>query len=267
MEKASTDPFAEVATLYKTFRPSYPKALYDFFRATHQGGWDNCLDVGCGTGVATMALLDLFSHVTGLDSSEAQLKQMQQSRPPQRLVTRVGNAEDTHLPSNTFDAVFAAQTVHWYDMHAFVREAKRLLVARGSLCCVGYGLVEFDGDEELTEAMRHWYYHHVRPFFPLSSSTGLSIRHGLDTQYAQDVFCQVRQHFPQVVYRDTRDLSIVVEDMPVNHFVGYLNSMSAVPAYTKHHGTSPIPLFTKHLAQRSVLKRVRWPLYVVIGML
>ncbi|KAI0049342.1 hypothetical protein FA95DRAFT_1604467, partial [Auriscalpium vulgare] len=57
---------------YAAARPTYPRQLYDFVFQYHErtrgAKWDTALDLGCGTGQATVELTP-FKRVVGVDPS------------------------------------------------------------------------------------------------------------------------------------------------------------------------------------------------------
>jgi len=61
--------------VYASSRPTYPKQLFDFVFKYHDQvkvGWDTAVDLGCGTGQATIELT-LFKQIVGVDPSAKML--------------------------------------------------------------------------------------------------------------------------------------------------------------------------------------------------
>ena len=68
---------AEQAARYSEFRGAYPRKLYETLFAAHlaRGGQlGRLLDVGCGTGKATVELAHWFNHATGIDASPGMIR-------------------------------------------------------------------------------------------------------------------------------------------------------------------------------------------------
>lgn len=81
MHSAARSQYA-IPTTAPLARPTYPKQLYDFLFAYHgrdpRARWDTALDLGCGTGQATLELTP-FKHVVGTDPSQGMLAQAREA--------------------------------------------------------------------------------------------------------------------------------------------------------------------------------------------
>jgi len=75
------------AASYSAIRPTYPRALYDFIYHYHGQSpgarWLRVVDLGCGTGQATVEFT-AFQEAIGVDPSESMLKKANEtlSRSP-----------------------------------------------------------------------------------------------------------------------------------------------------------------------------------------
>lgn len=97
------------------------------------------VDVGCGTGQATVALAEhlLNSNVIGVDPSRAQIENA--AHHP-RVTYTVGH--ETALPvtePSSVTLVTAAQAAHWFDIPKFYDEVDRVLMPGGALALWLYG--------------------------------------------------------------------------------------------------------------------------------
>jgi SAM-dependent methyltransferase len=82
------------------------------------------LDVGCGTGNSTVALLPFAQEIIGIDPSSFMLAQARRARG---LSYRKGHAEALPFGAAEFDLVTVASSYHWFDQDAFLSEAARVL--------------------------------------------------------------------------------------------------------------------------------------------
>jgi trans-aconitate methyltransferase len=81
------------------------------------------LDVACGTGFATMHLIDRYPvrSVTGIDASSGMLEQFSQklARHPDIATTlRVADVLDMGVPARSMDLVLCTMALHWFDDRA-----------------------------------------------------------------------------------------------------------------------------------------------------
>lgn len=88
------------------------------------------LDVGCGTGHSTLALVPLARSVVGLDSSRFMLVQAQLHAA---VSYRCGYAEALPFGRGEFDLLTVCSAYHWFDQEKFLQESARVLRAGGWL--------------------------------------------------------------------------------------------------------------------------------------
>ncbi len=109
------------------------------------------LDVGCGTGLSTLALGELAAEVVGVDAAAAMV-----AHAPGRegIAYVVADAERLPFGEGVFDLLTASQVLHWLDRATFFGEARRVLRPRGRL--VVYDNY-FAGGPEGDEAFLRWH--------------------------------------------------------------------------------------------------------------
>lgn len=76
-----------------------------------QGSRDLAVDIGAGTGQASVVLAKYFKKVIAFDPSPGQLEQAS-SLP--NLQFKQGTADKIDVADESVDLVVAAQAVHWY---------------------------------------------------------------------------------------------------------------------------------------------------------
>ncbi|MCH8545069.1 MAG: class I SAM-dependent methyltransferase [Alcanivorax sp.] len=127
---------------YQQFRPRYPDALFDWL-ARHSPATGRVLDCGCGTGQASTPLAARFTQVIASDLVQTQLAAFDAPANCQRLVADSGALP---LPDQCLDLLTVAQALHWFDLPAFVNEARRTLRPGGLLAVWTYGLCDIAGE-------------------------------------------------------------------------------------------------------------------------
>lgn len=129
----------------------------------------------------------------------------------------------TGLPPACVDLVTAAQAAHWFDLHAFYQEARRVLRPGGILAIWSYGLcsVSFTIDEILNR----FYATIIHPFWPP------------ERRYVEAGYQTLPFPFSEVPF----PWPVMEERWTLRDLGAYLETWSAVIAYTRVNGTDPIP--------------------------
>lgn len=121
---------------YEGFRPTLNENEVDVLDRFLGRGSGQCLDIGCGTGLAIPELMRLGWTVTGVDLSEAMLSRARERAPRAELVR--ASAEKLPFGKATFDAAVSIWTnTDVDDFPALVREAGRVLRPGAPLVYLG----------------------------------------------------------------------------------------------------------------------------------
>jgi len=88
------------------------------------------LDVGCGTGLSTIALKTIARHVVGVDNA-AEMLALAPTDP--QIEYLVAPAEKIPVDDNAFDLLTISSAFHWMNRSAFFPEARRVLRPQGWL--------------------------------------------------------------------------------------------------------------------------------------
>jgi len=156
---------------YAIARPTYPRQLFDMIFRYHEYGaqgvvdvpstqgkprWDVAVDLGCGTGQATVELHP-FKRIIGVDPSQKMLENARNyassflpDRPNStQILPDVGSqyefvqspAEDlAFLKDRSVDIVIAAQAAHWFDWNRLWPELARVLRKNATVAFWGYSV-------------------------------------------------------------------------------------------------------------------------------
>ncbi|KAJ6461025.1 S-adenosyl-L-methionine-dependent methyltransferase [Mycena sanguinolenta] len=152
---------------YAAARPTYPRLLYDAVLQFHRDGptnadtnkWDRAVDVGCGTGQATLELLTSegrqgFQSVIAVDPSPNMIQVAKESVPQvfkSRIEFYQSTVEDlSFIADGTIDLVTAAQCAHWFDWDRAWPELERVLKPGGTFAFWGYTFMRLTEHPELT---------------------------------------------------------------------------------------------------------------------
>ncbi|MEQ8924749.1 MAG: class I SAM-dependent methyltransferase, partial [Fulvivirga sp.] len=138
-------------------------------------------------------------------------------------------AEKTHFNDHQFDLVTVGQALHWFNFDQFFKEVKRVLKPDGVLFAFGYGLNYVNA--EVDEIIKHFYFNIIGSYWDEE-------RKHIDNEYGTI-------NFPFKHIENKRFLLII--NWSVNHYLGYLNTWSAVKHYQKENGHNPVNLISQDL--------------------
>src|SRR6187549_2325954 len=74
---------------------------------------NNALDIACGTGLSTKALLEIATNVYGTDMSQEMLNFALQK---DKINYSVASAEQQPFADSNFDLITVSSGVHWFDI-------------------------------------------------------------------------------------------------------------------------------------------------------
>ncbi|WP_129839033.1 class I SAM-dependent methyltransferase [Streptomyces sp. RFCAC02] len=148
--------FDEDAELYDRARPGYPAELFDDLAALADArAGSRVLEIGCGTGQATVPLARRGCRVTAVEAGE------RMAAIARRNVAGAGTAEvvtsdfeSWPLPREPFDAVVSATAFHWIDPAVRVTKAADALRPGGALAVVRTQHVRGGTEDFFAEAQR-----------------------------------------------------------------------------------------------------------------
>ncbi|MBC3841167.1 class I SAM-dependent methyltransferase [Streptacidiphilus sp. 4-A2] len=150
--------FTEDAELYDRARPGYPQQLYDdLAELVPFGPGCRVLELGCGTGQATVPLAATGSRITAVELGPemARVARRNLAAHPNAEVV-VGAFEEWPLPPEPFDLVFAATSFHWIDPAVRITRAADALRRSGLLAVVSTHHIK-GGSEEFFAASQPVY--------------------------------------------------------------------------------------------------------------
>ncbi len=148
----NTKNFDGKSAVYEASRPGYAPELFGFIRnvlRVPEGGV--FADVGSGTGIFTEQLLKNGYRVYAVEPNAEMRKTAEEKLSKYEGFASVdGTGERTGLAEGSVDCVSAAQSFHWLDPDAFLKECRRILVP-GGLVLVVYN--RRDVSSECSEAL------------------------------------------------------------------------------------------------------------------
>jgi SAM-dependent methyltransferase len=157
--------FNEVATLYHKVRPRYPQELFnDLFELTNLPQNARILEIGAGTGIATIELVKRGFHVVALEPGGHMASLLKENLKEYKLDVIVSTFEDWTLPEEKFDLVVSFTAFHWLDPETRYQRIYEILAPKGYLAVVKYHHVA-GGDRAFFDEVQK-YYKHYKPDEP-----------------------------------------------------------------------------------------------------
>ena len=131
----NADRFLGFAELYEQVRPAMP--IYPVHVITKYLGRNpgNVIDLGCGTGLSTVAWENHCKKVIGIDPNEEMLS-VAQKKQSAGVSFRKAFSHETGIENNIADVVICSQSFHWMEPDQTLREVKRILKTNGVFATV-----------------------------------------------------------------------------------------------------------------------------------
>jgi trans-aconitate methyltransferase len=105
-----------------------------------KGRADLCVELGAGSGQATVCLLERFREVIAVEP-DADMARLMPTLP--RLHKAIASAEAYRGPDRPVDAVVAASSLHWMDQAQIIPQASRWLRPGGVMFAFSYGAIQY----------------------------------------------------------------------------------------------------------------------------
>ncbi len=141
--------FGEVAELYDRARAGYPAAVVDDVLgfAGRRGSCVRALEVGAGTGKATVAFAARGLEIVALEPSEAMATVARRNCEPfPNVRVERTSFEDWPAEIDAFDLVFSAQAWHWVSPEMRYLKAADALSAGGTLALL-WNRIRWQGED------------------------------------------------------------------------------------------------------------------------
>lgn len=151
--------FDEDALLYDQARPGYPEALFDdivAFSGIEPDG--QVLEIGCGTGQATLPMARRGYHIVGIELGAHMAAVARQKLAVYPLVEiHVGAFEEWPLKEQAFDLVLSATAFHWIDPAISYQKTAHALKRGGTLALFWHEHVQSQASNGIFEVIQPIY--------------------------------------------------------------------------------------------------------------
>ena len=240
------DNFSYQSANYAKYRPSYPDALFKYIysiASVKEKAWD------CGTGNGQVAekLSAVFEHVFASDISSSQIEN---GVKKSNIHYSVQAAEQSFFPDDYFDLITVAQAIHWFDFEKFYREVKRVSKNNGLIVITGYGLCKID--LAMDSFIKNFYNNIIGNYWDK------------ERKYIDEDYRTIPFPFEEVEAPAFHN----VYEWTLEHFIGYLNTWSAVKHYRTKNNANPVELIIEKLKEcwgEKEKRIIHFPLLLRIG--
>ena len=238
--------FSAKSDRYAEFRPSYPDALYEAL-VSHCRSRRLAWDCATGSGQALDGLRPRFARIVATDASFNQLHQSSRGKNVDLVCSR---SETPAIASGGIDFVSIAQALHWFDLPAFYSAVREVTSQGAIIAAWTYGLISVS--PELDNLINHLYWDVVGPYW------------AVNRKLVDEAYANVDWPFDEIAFPEVD----MTDEWTVDHFVGYLNTWSAVHTMEKKTGRKAIAEFEEQLRAAwgsEQQRRVSWPLRGRLG--
>ena len=215
------DLFSDRSDLYALYRPGYPEELFLYifqFLHSKEIAWD----CATGNGQAAKVLSKFFQKVEASDISRGQIAK---AFKKENIQYSLCPAEQTIYPDNYFDLITVATAYHWLKWKAFKKEVDRVAKPGAIIAIWAYNLLKTK-DPQINSIIEYFY-------------------HELMAGYWEPERRYVDENYSTVEF-DFEELPSKTWEMELNwsrdHFLGYLESWSAVQTYIQKNNSNPVQL-------------------------
>jgi len=209
---------------YAQFRPTYPPTLFhEIAQYANQSpnrstkSTSQAVDVGSGTGQATVELARYYDVVIGVEGSQSQRNHAIQA-PKVRYVD--GTAEALPIESNSTDLVTVAQALHWFDLSKFYVEVNRVLKSGGTLAIWSYGMAILK-DETANRVLQDFHFKFLGPYWDAKRAL-------VDNGY-KDI------DLPSNYLRQQRLSRLMGKEVNLVELLNYIGTWSALKTFSQKH--------------------------------
>ena len=148
------NPFAAIAVGYAQHRPPVHPQILCRALADWPGLIGCAVDVGCGSGISTLALREFARERIGIEPAEPMVEAAKAVDPGARFL--VGPAEAVPLPDGSADLITAAGALNYVHLARFFPEASRLLAASGALLVYDFSTGNRRGSDWLAQFVERY---------------------------------------------------------------------------------------------------------------
>lgn len=127
--------FSTAAELYQQVRPNYPEQIVPYLKShLNLSEHAHLVDLGAGTGKFLPYLKTISANITAIEPVSEMLTQLKKAHPDVHQIQAQSDA--IQLTDQSVDAVFCAQSFHWFANLESIQDIHRVLKKDGVLILI-----------------------------------------------------------------------------------------------------------------------------------
>lgn len=134
LKTAHTLLFGENAETYARYRPKYPDFLFKTISKSIDGKKQKAIDVGAGTGISSVQLLQYFDEVIALEPDAKLANFIKKNLNNKGLSVVEGDFNSLHTNTAEIDIINCSASFHWLNSNEFLAKSKFSLRLGGAIC-------------------------------------------------------------------------------------------------------------------------------------
>lgn len=143
---------------YDRARPGYPEQLYsDIISECGLAEHSRLLEIGCGTGKATLAFARRGYSVDAVEIGAHMAEFAAEKTAGYHVNILNVPFEELNVADSTYDLVFAATSFHWIDRQTSLTKVKRALTPRGHLAVFWHSHLITGETRQMFDTLQHAY--------------------------------------------------------------------------------------------------------------
>ena len=154
--------FNEIVVNYDKLRPEYPNKLFSDVIDFIGSGKKKALEIGAGTGKATVPFLKAGYDVTAVELGENMAEFMRERFKEYKNFNVIVSAfEDAVLDENSYDLIYAASAFHWVNAEIGCPKVFNLLKSGGVFALFRYNFFASHNealDDDIHEVYKKYYF-------------------------------------------------------------------------------------------------------------
>ena len=241
------DLFSDRSDLYALYRPGYPEELFQYifqFLNSKEIAWD----CATGNGQAANVLSKFFQKVEASDISSSQIAK---AFKKENIQYSICPAEQTFYPDNYFDLVTVATAYHWLKWKEFKKEVDRVAKPGAIIAIWAYNLLKTK-DIQINSIIEYFYRELMAGYWEP------------ERRYVDENYSTVEFDFEELPSQ-TWEMELT---WTRDHFLGYLESWSAVQTYFQKNNSNPVDLIKDEITAvwgENPCRTFTFPLFLRLG--